>query len=54
MIRTGCMAYAFANHAPTSKGGIVAKGSAYALGGVSNILDFLLRTERAVEERLLE
>lgn len=43
-------AAAFTN--PTTKTGAVVKGASYAAGAAGNIADFLLRLERAAEERL--
>lgn len=43
-------AAAFSN--PTTKTGAAVKGASYALGAAGNIADFLLRVERAAEERL--
>jgi len=39
---------------PTSAGGARVKAVSYGVAAVTNILDFLLRAERAVEERAAE
>ncbi len=43
-----------ASRNPTSAGGARVKAVSYGVAAVTNILDFLLRAERAVEERLLD
>ncbi len=43
-----------ASRNPTTAGGARMKAASYGVAAVSNILDFLLRTERAIEERVLD
>ena len=38
----------------TAAGGAKLKAASYGVAAVTNILDFLLRTERAIEERMPE
>ncbi len=44
----------FVSENPTTAGGAKLKAASYGVAAVTNILDFLLRTERAVEERVLD
>ncbi len=43
-----------ASRNPTTAGGAKLKAASYSVAAVTNILDFLLRTERAIEERVLD
>lgn len=43
-----------ASRNPTTAGGAKLKAMSYGVAAVTNILDFLLRTERAVEERAMD
>lgn len=43
-----------ASRNPTTAGGAKLKAASYGVAAVTNLLDFLLRTERAVEERVLD
>ncbi|MBR4310177.1 MAG: hypothetical protein IKT79_04025, partial [Akkermansia sp.] len=43
-----------ASRNPTSAGGAKVKAMSYGVAAVTNILDFLLRAERAFEERVLD
>lgn len=43
-----------ASRNPTTAGGAKLKAASYGVAAVTNILDFLLRTERAVEERAFD
>lgn len=44
----------FVSENPTTAGGAKLKAASYGVAAVTNILDFLLRTERAIEERVLD
>lgn len=44
----------FVSENPTTAGGSKLKAMSYGVAAVTNILDFLLRTERAIEERAME
>lgn len=52
--RNLCTIVMFSQMRPTSKGGSYAKGAAIAGTLFHNVLDFLLRTTRAIDERFLE
>ena len=43
-----------ASRNPTTAGGAKLKAASYGVAAVTNLLDFLLRTERAIEERMLD
>ncbi len=43
-----------ASRNPTTAGGAKLKAMSYGVAAVTNILDFLLRTERAIEERMFD
>ena len=53
-IRTLATFGILASRNPTTAGGAKVKAMSYSVAAVTNILDFLLRTERAIEERVLE
>jgi hypothetical protein len=53
-VRTVAMFGILASRNPTTAGGAKVKAMSYSVAAVTNILDFLLRAERAVEERALE
>ena len=53
-VRTLAMFGILASRNPTTAGGAKVKAMSYSVAAVTNILDFLLRTERAIEERVLD
>lgn len=53
-IRTLATFGILASRNPTTAGGAKLKAASYGVAAVTNILDFLLRTERAIEERVLD
>ncbi len=53
-IRTLATFGILASRNPTTAGGAKLKAASYGMAAVTNILDFLLRTERAIEERVLD
>ena len=53
-IRTLATFGILASRNPTTAGGAKLKAASYSVAAVTNILDFLLRTERAIEERALD